>query len=141
LFASPYRTIQFIETRDHNEIAQNSLFNLRQHLKGGPCKLYMSDIRVNFNLREDEYYSYPDIVVTCDKRDNDQRFIRYPISEILRIEKEIIVRALREAAPDRARIRAPVVHEVRLEDRVALEAEILEALGGLGGHRRHRTRR
>jgi len=62
------------ETRDHNHIAQNFLFDLRQHLKGGPCKLYMSDIRVNFNLRKDEYYYYPDIVVTCDKRDNDKRF-------------------------------------------------------------------
>ena len=27
------------------------------------------------------------------------------------------------------------------EDRVALEAQVLEALGGLGGHRRHPTRR
>src|SRR6185369_12193361 len=73
------------ETRDHNQIAQNFLFNLRQHLKGGPCKLYMSDIRVNFYLREDEYYYYPDIVVTCDKRDNDKLFIHYPklIIEVL----------------------------------------------------------
>jgi Uma2 family endonuclease len=66
------------ETRDHNQIAQNLLFHLRQHLKGGPCKLYMSDIRVNFDLRNDEYYYYPDIVVTCDKRDTDKRFIRHP---------------------------------------------------------------
>lgn len=66
------------ETRDHNQISQNLLFHLRQHIKGGPCKLYMSDIRVNFDLRHDEYYYYPDIVVTCDKRDTDKRFIRHP---------------------------------------------------------------
>jgi Uma2 family endonuclease len=73
------------ETRDHNQISQNLLFNLRQHIRGGPCKLYMSDIRVNFDLRHDEYYYYPDIVVTCDKRDTDKRFIRHPklIIEVL----------------------------------------------------------
>jgi Uma2 family endonuclease len=73
------------ETRDHNQIAQNLLVNLRQHLKGAPCKIYMSDIRVNFDLRNDEYYYYPDIVVTCDKRDTHQRFVQYPklIIEVL----------------------------------------------------------
>ena len=73
------------ETRDHNQIAQNLLLNLRPHLKGGPCKIYMSDIRVNFDLHNDEYYYYPDIVVTCDKRDTHKRFVHYPklIIEVL----------------------------------------------------------
>ena len=66
------------ETRLHNTIALNIATALRQHFKGGPCKVYMSDIRVNFDLRDDEYYYYPDIVVTCDKRDNDKRFVRHP---------------------------------------------------------------
>lgn len=65
-------------TRPHNQIAQNLTFNLRQHLRGGPCKIYMSDIRVNFKIREDEYYYYPDIVVTCDPRDTHERFVRFP---------------------------------------------------------------
>jgi Uma2 family endonuclease len=67
------------ETRDHNQIAQNLLVRLREHLKGGPCKIYMSDIRVNFDLRNDEYFYYPDIVVTCDKRDTHKRFVHYPM--------------------------------------------------------------
>ena len=73
------------ETRTHNQIAQNLLFYLRQRLQGGPCKLYMSDIRVNFDLRNDEYYYYPDLIVTCDKRDTHERFIRHPklIIEVL----------------------------------------------------------
>ena len=65
-------------TRPHNQIAQNLAFNLRQQLKGGPCKIYMSDIRVNFQIRDDEYYYYPDIVVTCDPRDTHERFVRFP---------------------------------------------------------------
>lgn len=73
------------ETRDHNQIVGNVYFALRQHLKGKPCQLYMSDIRVNFDLRNDEYYYYPDLVVTCDRRDSHQRFVRHPklIIEVL----------------------------------------------------------
>jgi len=73
------------ETRDHNRIAQNLLFQIRQKIKNGPCQAYVSDIRVNLHLHTDEYYYYPDIVVTCDKRDNDKRFVRHPrlIVEVL----------------------------------------------------------
>jgi len=73
------------ETRTHNTITLNLAFALRQRLKGKPCQLYMSDIRVNFDLRNDEYYYYPDLVVTCGKRDTDKRFIRHPnlIIEVL----------------------------------------------------------
>ncbi len=66
------------ETRDHNRILGNLYVQIREHLKGKPCQVYTSDIRVNFKVREDEYYYYPDIVVTCDKRDTDERFVRYP---------------------------------------------------------------
>jgi Uma2 family endonuclease len=73
------------ETRDHNTITLNVAIAVRRHLKGRPCQLYMSDIRVNFDLRNDEYYYYPDLVVTCDRRDNDKRFVRHPklIIEVL----------------------------------------------------------
>lgn len=73
------------ETTTHNQISQNLAFNLRPHLKGGPCKIYISSIRVSFDLRNDEYYYYPDVVVTCDKRDTPGRFVRHPklIVEVL----------------------------------------------------------
>jgi Uma2 family endonuclease len=73
------------ETRDHNQIVQNVGFALREQIKGGPCRLYLSDVRVNFTLHEDEHFYYPDIVVTCDKRDTHPRFVRHPrlIGEVL----------------------------------------------------------
>ncbi|MEY2427493.1 MAG: hypothetical protein QOJ40_378 [Verrucomicrobiota bacterium] len=72
------------ETRAHNTIALNLATLIRQSLKA-PCKLYMEGIRVNFQVREDDYYYYPDIVVTCDTRDNDSRFVKHPklIIEVL----------------------------------------------------------
>ena len=73
------------ETTTHNTICLNLATSIRTRLKGGPCRLYMSDIRVNFDLRNDEYYYYPDIVVTCNKRDTHKRFVHYPrlIIEVL----------------------------------------------------------
>jgi Uma2 family endonuclease len=73
------------ETTDHNTITLNLAFAIRQHLKGRPCRLYTSDIRVNFDLRNEEYFYYPDVVVTCDRRDTDKRFVRHPklIIEVL----------------------------------------------------------
>src|SRR5947207_8698456 len=72
------------ETRPHNTISLNLATVLRQRLKD-PCKLYMSGFRVNFELRHDEYYYYPDVVVTCDPSDNEPRVVRYPklIIEVL----------------------------------------------------------
>ena len=73
------------ETRDHNQITGNLYVAIRRHLKGKRCQLYTSDIRVNFDLRNDEYFYHPDLVVTCDRRDTDKRFIRHPrlIIEVL----------------------------------------------------------
>ena len=73
------------ETTAHNQIVGNLYMALRGQLKGQPCRVYVSDIRVNFDIRNDEYFYYPDVVVTCDKRDNHPRVIRYPraIIEVL----------------------------------------------------------
>lgn len=73
------------ETLVHNQISQNLLFQIRQKIKGGPCRVFISDIRVNFDLRGDEYFYYPDLVVTCDKRDTHKRFVQHPklIIEVL----------------------------------------------------------
>ena len=82
------------ETFTHNQIAGNLYLALRRHLKGKPCRVFASDIRVNFHLREDDYYYYPDLVVTCDKRDTGPRFVRFPklIIEVLSESTERIDR-------------------------------------------------
>lgn len=73
------------ETLKHNRITGNVYILLRQHLKSTPCGVFVSDIRVNFKIRDDSYYYYPDIVVTCDVRDNHPRFVNFPklIIEVL----------------------------------------------------------
>lgn len=52
-------------SRFHNRIASNLNATLHQQLREGPCRTYVSDLRVS--VRGGEAYLYPDIVVTCGK--------------------------------------------------------------------------
>ena len=66
------------ETRDHNRIAGNVFKLIDRHLAGGPCQTYTAGVRVNFKLRTDDYYYYPDLIVTCDPRDKHPQFVLHP---------------------------------------------------------------
>lgn len=66
-------------TKAHGIIAGNLFSMLRNKLRGSGCTTYMADIKVRIETA-DVYY-YPDITVTCDRRDSvslAEDFIRYP---------------------------------------------------------------
>ena len=50
----------------HNMIALNVAVALRNQLRGGPCRGYVSDMRVKIDARRS--YVYPDVVVVCGER-------------------------------------------------------------------------
>jgi Uma2 family endonuclease len=50
-------------SRQHNLICGNLLATLHQQLRGKPCEVYASDLRVKVN--ETGMYTYPDVVVAC----------------------------------------------------------------------------
>jgi Uma2 family endonuclease len=54
-------------TRAHNGIAGNLFVALKQQLKGGPCQVFMNDIKVR--VEKEKSYYYPDVAVTCDPRE------------------------------------------------------------------------
>jgi Uma2 family endonuclease len=61
-------------SRAHNRIALNISSRLLAHLRGGPCSVFMADVKV----RVPRVYYYPDVVVTCDPRDqssNEEGYI------------------------------------------------------------------
>ena len=65
-------------TIDHGIIAVNAVSLLRPHLRGGPCRIYNSDVKVRLAPRR---YVYPDASVGCDPRDRVDgraKFISYP---------------------------------------------------------------
>jgi Uma2 family endonuclease len=68
----------------HVLIAGNLCTLLRNHLRGNGCLPYLFDTKVH--LESINIYYYPDIAVTCDRRDREfKNFLRHPclIVEVL----------------------------------------------------------
>lgn len=55
----------------HVTVAGNVFVALRQHLRGGPCQTYISDMRLH--VAAADAYFYPDVMVTCDPVDQASR--------------------------------------------------------------------
>ncbi len=71
-------------TMPHVDIIVNLGAILRNHLRGKNCKVRISDAKVA--ITEQGAFFYPDVVVTCDSRDQTaKQFTRYPclIMEVL----------------------------------------------------------
>jgi Uma2 family endonuclease len=71
-------------TQSHSAIAINFLLAIRSHLRGGKCRVFKSDLKVN--VLNTPNYTYPDLSVTCDDRDRENAiYITYPrlIVEVL----------------------------------------------------------
>ena len=52
----------------HNRIALNLASRLNDHLNGGPCEVFIADMKVTVDPL---VYYYPDVVVTCDPLGGD----------------------------------------------------------------------
>jgi len=52
----------------HNRIALNLASRLNDHLNGGPCEVFIADMKVTVDPL---VYYYPDVVVTCDPPGSD----------------------------------------------------------------------
>jgi Uma2 family endonuclease len=61
----------------HNLIAGNIFARLRAHLRGGPCQVFISDMKVKIEAIDTFYY--PDVMVTCDPSDNADYFRTNPV--------------------------------------------------------------
>ncbi|WP_311222259.1 MULTISPECIES: Uma2 family endonuclease [unclassified Acidovorax] len=55
----------------HVTVSGNLYMALRNHLRGSPCKTYMSDMRLH--VAASNAYFYPDVLVTCDAGDHASR--------------------------------------------------------------------
>lgn len=54
-------------SEDHNAIAANILWNLRNQFQGRDCRVYMSDMRVR--VAPNGLYTYPDVAAVCGPRE------------------------------------------------------------------------
>lgn len=78
----------------HNLISGNIAFSLRTHLKGKPCQVLMSDVKVRLRISDEDVFYYPDVMVACNPKDTEPYFKRYPqvLIEVLSPETESIDR-------------------------------------------------
>lgn len=68
----------------HVTTAGNLYMALRQHLAGGPCRSYMSDMRLH--VADANGYFYPNVMVTCSDHDR--------ASPLLKSEPRLLVEVL-----------------------------------------------
>lgn len=65
-------------TDAHVTIALNLGAMLRNHLRGGPCRVFVADMKVRVSPAGP--YFYPDVAVTCDERDRaNTLFKEHPV--------------------------------------------------------------
>ncbi len=62
----------------HNTLCLNLAAALRSHLRGGPCQVFMADVKLRHEIARDDVFYYPDVMVACDARDTDPFFKRFP---------------------------------------------------------------
>ncbi len=62
-------------TLPHNSIALNLASALKNHLRGKGCKVFMADAKVG--VSRNGPFHYPDVMVTCDSRDQTARQVVY----------------------------------------------------------------
>jgi len=61
----------------HVTVAGNLFAQLHGHLRGGPCRVYMADMKVS--VERANAFFYPDLMVTCDERDRETAYFkRFP---------------------------------------------------------------
>jgi Uma2 family endonuclease len=64
-------------TDSHNTIALNLALLIRNHLRGGDCRVYFADIKAPIEKRN--RFSYPDLLVTCDPKNRETpTYKRFP---------------------------------------------------------------
>jgi Uma2 family endonuclease len=67
----------------HVTIAGNLFALLRNHLRGGPCRVYISDMRVRVEAADAFYY--PDVLVTCAASDRAESLAKRHPSLIVEV--------------------------------------------------------
>lgn len=71
--------------RSHNTISINLIGLIHAHLRGTPCRIYSSAMKVRVKTAEDDCFFYPDLHVTSSASDTAEQFNSQPklIIEVL----------------------------------------------------------
>src|SRR5688572_5011068 len=81
-------------TLRHNRISQNLSNAFSNHLRGGPCQSFTTDVKLRLKIGRDEIFYYPDVMVACGQLNMEENSLRTPklIVEVLSPSTETIDR-------------------------------------------------
>lgn len=65
-------------SEEHNVLIGDLGGLLHRHLRGRRCRTFLSGMLIRLQILGDDTFYYPDLMVTCDPRDTDRYFKRYP---------------------------------------------------------------
>ncbi len=79
-------------TKKHNRVSSNAFKILDRAVADRDCEVYINDVKIQ--VQANRKYFYPDVVVTCDERDQDTYLVQYPclIIEVLSPSTEAVDR-------------------------------------------------
>jgi Uma2 family endonuclease len=105
---------------EHNIICQNLLIALRSRLRGKPCQVFTESVKLRLRTANEDIFYYPDLIVTCDARDTDRYFKKFPrvLIEVLSPETERIDR--REKFSSYKQIESLEEHILVAQDQMAV---------------------
>jgi Uma2 family endonuclease len=62
----------------HNLIGVNLAAALHGHVRGGPCQVFMSDLKLHLRIAGDDIFYYPDLMVCCQAEDRARYWREQP---------------------------------------------------------------
>jgi Uma2 family endonuclease len=74
----------------HNRIVTNLAFHLRGPARGGPCGVYVNDMKLRLEWRKSFYY--PDVMLGCERDDSHDLYLERPclVAEVLSPSTETV---------------------------------------------------
>lgn len=63
---------------EHNEICGDAYTMLKNHLRGGSCRVFMEAVKVELSDNLGDAFYYPDVFVTCEPKGEDTHVMREP---------------------------------------------------------------
>ena len=66
-------------SRRHNLIALGLATRIRSHLKGRPCRTYISDMKLRIRTQGNDLFYYPDLMVSCDSNPPSEYYEEQPV--------------------------------------------------------------
>lgn len=72
-------------SRRHERVSMNLSSRIFEHLRGMPCEVFKSDMKLRLEIYGRMFFLYPDIMVSCDPFDEEAQFLTAPklIIEVL----------------------------------------------------------